>query len=99
MGDLQIPLWLNDLSLPGAIILFGLALARGWLLTSGQATRLAEAHAKVSDLWKQVAEERQETILQLNEQLEPLMQGNEAILRAVEELQRQQANITRGGRR
>lgn len=96
---LSIPSWLTDLSLPGAIVLFGLALARGWILTSGQANRIVEAYSKVSDLWKQVAEERQETISKISEQLDPLMQGNEAILRAVEELQRQQSQIPRGGRR
>lgn len=96
---LSIPSWLTDLSLPGAIVLFGLALARGWLLTSGQVNRLTEAHGKVSDLWKQVAEERQETIRKISDQMDPLMQGNEAILKAVEELQRQQMHIPRGGRR
>lgn len=97
--SLEIPVWLGDLSLPGAIVLFGIALARGWLLTSGQANRLAEAHAKVAQLWEQVATERGETIRQLNEQMDPLIQGNEAILKAVEELQRFQHQLPRGGRR
>lgn len=95
---ITIPSWLSDLSLPTAIILFGFALSRGWLYTSSQVVRLLDSSKRVSDLWEKVATERQETIKLLAASTEPIIQGNEAILRTVEDLQRQ-LQQQRGGRR
>ena len=82
--------WIADLSLPGAIVLFGIALARNWMYTSGQVSKMIEAKQEVARLWEKVATERQETIKLLTEANEPIIQGNEAILRAVESLQIEQ---------
>lgn len=100
MGDIPvwIPAWLGNISLPTAIALFGLALARNWLYTRGQITELLSSAKQVSELWEKVAGERQETIKLLTEATEPVVQGNAAILRALEEIQRQQVQ-GRGGRR
>lgn len=96
---MAIPSWIGDMSLPTAIVLFGFMLARNWLYTSGQVNRLLDASQRVADLWEKVATERQETIKLLAESTEPVIQGNAAILKAVEELQRQQNQPPRGGRR
>lgn len=93
----QLPGWVGDLSLVGAIVLFGLALARNWIYTSGQVNRMIEAYDKllaseqrVSELWRHNAEMQSENVNRLIEGLEPVTAGNAAILRAVEEIQREQ---------
>lgn len=89
MDGVTIPSWLQDISLPGAIVLFGFALATNWLYTRGQVNKMMETAMLVAKLWETVAKERQETNTKLLESTEPLIQGNAAILKAIEELQRQ----------
>lgn len=85
-----LPSWASDVGIVGLIVFFGLGLARNWFYTSGQVTHLLTQYENVAALWKQVAEERQETIKMLSDNTEPILKGNEAILRAVENLQHEQ---------
>ena len=85
-----VPSWLSDVGIVGMIVLFGYSLARNKLFTAGQVDHLITQYEKVAALWEKVATERQETIMLLSENSDPVLKGNEAILRAIEELQRQQ---------
>lgn len=93
MSDLTgmtIPAWLTDVGIVGLVIFFGLALARNWIYTRGQVNELLKARSEAAAIWEKIAEERQQVNMQLNKYIEPVMQSNEAILRAVKSLQRQQ---------
>lgn len=85
-----VPSWVERVSAVGLIIMFGLALARNWVYTSGQVDRILEAERRVSDLWKQTAETQQANADKLAGNLEPVLRSNEAILRAVETIQQEQ---------
>lgn len=85
-----IPDWVSNVGVVSLILFFGLGLARGWWYTAGQVTRTIEQYEKVAKLWEQVATERKEINLILTQVTEPIIQGNAAILKAVEELQREQ---------
>lgn len=88
--DFTLPSWTSDVGVVGILIFFGIGLARGWFYTSPQVRQLLVQYEKVATLWEKVADERQETIKLLSDNTEPILKGNEAILRAVEELQHQQ---------
>lgn len=90
--------WLTSLSLPGALVLFALALATNRLYTAGQVNKMLDSKAEVAKLWEQVATERQETIRLLTEATTPILDGNEAILRALERIQQDRPRPG-GGRR
>lgn len=91
--DLSLPSWASDVGVVGMFILFGTGLARNWWYTSGQVNHLLVQYEKVAALWEKVADERQETIKLLTDNTEPILKGNEAILRAVEQLQHQQEQV------
>lgn len=99
LQDIAIPsgFWdtLTNLSVPGAMVLFALALATNRLYTSGQVNKILESKDAVAKLWEQVASERQETIKLLTEANKPIIDGNEAILKALERIQTRST----GGRR
>lgn len=88
--DFALPSWTSDVGVVGILIFFGIGLARGWFYTSPQVRQLLDQYERVAALWEKVADERQETIKLLSDNTEPILKGNEAILRAVEELQHQQ---------
>jgi hypothetical protein len=92
VGELPgaIPSWLTDIGVVTMVIIFGVGLARNWIYTAGQVDKMAEQYEKVNKIWEQVATERQQTITMLSDSIGPVLQGNEAILRAVENLQRDQ---------
>jgi hypothetical protein len=90
--------WLTNLSLPGAMVLFALLLATNRIYTSGQVNKMMESKAEVAKLWEQVAIERQETIKLLTEATAPVIDGNEAILRALERIQTDRQRPRGGGR-
>ena len=85
-----LPSWITDIGVVSMVIIFGIGLARNWFYTAGQVDKTLQQYQKVSDLWERVATERQTTIELLTKSTEPIIQGNEAILRAVENLQREQ---------
>lgn len=88
--DFALPSWASDVGVVGILLFFGIGLARGWFYTSGQVNNLLSQYDKVIALYEKVAAERQESIKLLSGNTEPILKGNEAILRAVEELQHQQ---------
>lgn len=89
-ADVSLPAWAERVSVVGLIVFFGLALARGWLMTSGQAERLLDSERRVSELYRQAAETSQANADRMVTAIEPVTAGNAAILRAVEEIQREQ---------
>lgn len=94
-----IPSWLGDFGaftgVVGLLFVFVLAMARRWLYTRGQVQELLEARDKVAALWEKVADERQELVRDMTEAFEPVVTGNAAILRAVEQLQLQHSDVPR----
>ena len=93
-----IPGWISDVGVVGLIIFFGLGLARGWWYTAFQYRNMKEQLEKVAEIWKQVAEERKKINELLTEGTEPIIQGNAAILRAVDELQKDYERYRRSER-
>lgn len=89
--DFALPSWASDVGVVGILLFFGIGLARNWWYTGGQVNHLLAQYERVSALWEKVADERQETINLLTSNTEPILKGNEAILRAVEQLQHQQS--------
>ena len=90
----QLPDWVGDLgqlSIAGFMILaFGWALATRRIYLRGQTEELVQARKDVAALWEKVAEERQRSLMELTEAIEPVVAGNAAILRAVDQLQTEQ---------
>lgn len=88
-SDLSIPPLssLKDVGIVALCLMFVIALGRGWLYVAAQVNKIIEGHKEVADTWKEVAQERQKTIELITESIDPVVRGNEAILRAIEEIQ------------
>jgi len=93
--NVALPSWASDVTVVGLIILFGVGLARNWFYTGGQVNHVVTQYEKVAALWEKVADERQKTIELMAAGYEPVLRSNEAILRAVEQLQAQQEYMRR----
>lgn len=80
---------LKDIGIVSMCFLFTVALARNWLYTSGQMEKMISGYERLADTWEAVATQQKETIELLTLSVDPIIQGNEAILRAVESLQKE----------
>lgn len=96
-----IPGWITDLGWVGLAILAVWAFATNRVYTSGQVDRLLEAERRVTAVWQKTAEDILPALERLSENLDPIVDGNNAVLRAIEGIKAAQEERYRGreGRR
>ena len=76
--------------IPAGFLVIITAWVSGRVLTRAQADRELEAERRISDIWKGNFEQSTELNKQLTAALQPVLEQNEAILRAVEAVQTRQ---------
>lgn len=101
--DALMPPWAQQLSVLGLLVIIITAWVRGWVVTRAQADREIAAERRVSDIWEATATKS----LAINETFvdafAPVLDSNQAILKAVTEVQNEQRRYRedreRGSRR
>lgn len=88
--DALLPAWAQGLSLLSILVLIITSWLRGWVLTRAHAEREIDAERRIADIWKANFEQATELNEQLTGALQPILESNAAILRAVEALQARQ---------
>jgi hypothetical protein len=91
--DALLPPWAQQLSLVSLLVIAILAFLRGWVVTRPQAEREVAAERRIAEIWERNATQALELNRQLTEGLAPVLEGNEAILRAVQSLQEEQGRM------
>lgn len=92
--DALLPPWAQQLSLLGVLIIIITAWVRGWVLTRTQADREVASERRITDIWERNATQAMEHQKQLTEGVvAPILEGNQAILRAVQALQGEQERM------
>lgn len=89
--DLLLPPWAQQLSLLSLLLIIIMAWVRGWVVTRTACEREVEAERRISDIWKSNYEGSNELNRQLTEALQPVLESNAAILKAVEAVQDRQS--------
>jgi hypothetical protein len=99
--DALMPPWAQQLSLVGLLILIVAAFMRDWVISSSRHEKEMASERKVSEVWEQNATRAIEVLQNFTEALEPVLRGNDAILKAVSEIQDEQRRYRneRGGER
>lgn len=92
------PPWAQQISLLGLLILIVAAFLRGWIITRSQNDRDLAAERRVSDIWERNAEVANSQVDRLTAALQPVLDGNAAILKAVSEVQEEQRRMRERGR-
>lgn len=92
--DAALPPWAQGLSLLTLLLIIVIAFLRGWVVTARQNERDIAAERRVSD----IHEANAERAMALNDKIasevvQPLLDGNAAILRAVSEVQEEQRRM------
>lgn len=88
--DALMPPWAQQLSLITLLVLIVAAFMRGWVLTRAQADREIEAERRISDVWQGNFQGAEALNQQLTSALDPVLEGQAALLKAVEALQDRQ---------
>jgi hypothetical protein len=94
--DALLPPWAQQLSLLGVMMLIVVAFVRGWVVTKAQNERDIAAERRVSDIWEKTASDASTNNEKLITALQPVLSSNEAILKAVTEVQDAQRRYERG---
>jgi hypothetical protein len=92
------PAWAQQISLLGLLILIVAAFLTGRIVTRTQNERDIAAERRVSDIWERNAEVANSQVDRLTAALQPVLDGNAAILRAVSEVQEEQRRMRERGR-
>lgn len=88
--DALLPPWAQQLSLLTLLILIVTAFLRGWVVPRAQADREVEAERRIGEVWKTNFESASQLTDALTEALDPVLEGQAALLKAVEALQDRQ---------
>ena len=91
--DALLPPWAQQLSLVSLLVVTITALLRGWVVPRSQNERDVAAERRIAEIWESNATQSMELNKQLTEALSPVLEGNEAILRAVQALQAEQDRL------
>jgi hypothetical protein len=92
------PAWAQQLTVLGLLILIVSAFLRGWIVTKRQNESDLAAERRVSDIWEKNAEVANSQVDRLTAALQPVLDGNSAILKAVTEVQEEQRRMRDRGR-
>jgi hypothetical protein len=93
-----LPPWAQQISLLGLLLAIVLAFLRGWVITKLQNERDIAAERRVSDIWERNAQVANSQVDRLTAALQPVLDGNAAILKAVSEVQEEQRRMRERGR-
>lgn len=85
--DALMPPWAQQLSLLSLLVVIIMAFLRGWVVPRTQNERDIAAERKISDIWQSNAQQAMELNREFANAFAPVLDGNEAILRAVEAVQ------------
>jgi hypothetical protein len=91
--DALLPPWAQQLSLLAVLIIIVGAFVRGWVVTKAQNERDIAAERRVSDIWEKTAHDATANNDKLIAALQPVLSGNEAILKAVTDVQEEQRRM------
>lgn len=91
--DALLPPWAQGLSLLTILILIIAAWLRGWVVTRTEAERMVAAERRVSDIHEASATASIELNKLLTQAFAPVLEQNEAILKAVEAVQEEQRRM------
>lgn len=91
--DALLPPWAQQLSLLGVLMLIVMSFVRGWIVTKAQNERDIGAERRVSDIWEKNYIEANVNNEKLIAALQPVLASNEAILKAVSEVQEDQRRM------
>jgi hypothetical protein len=96
--DALLPPWAQQLSLLGLLLAIVFAFMRGWVVTRAQNERDIASERRVSDIWEKNYRETTANNDKLIAALQPVLSSNEAILKAVSDVQEEQRRMRgRGG--
>jgi hypothetical protein len=88
--DALLPTWAQQLSLLTLLVLIVTAFMRDWVVTRSRVQREADAERRIADIWKGNFEQATELNKRLTDAFQPVLDQNEAILKAVEAVQARQ---------
>jgi hypothetical protein len=94
-----LPPWAQGLSLVSLLTLVILAFLRDWVISAKRNEREVAAERRVSDTWESNYEKLSLSIDKLIVAFEPVLKSNEAILKAVTEVQEEQRRTRERGSR
>lgn len=101
--DALMPPWAQQLSVLGLLVIIITAWVRGWVVTRAQADREVAAERRVSDIWEATATKAVAINESFADAFAPVLDQNQAILKAVTEVQTEQRRYRedreRGSRR
>jgi hypothetical protein len=97
--DALLPPWAQQISLLGVLLSIVFAFLRGWVVTRAQNERDIGAERRVSDIWESNATKALAISENLTTALAPVLQQNDAILKAVTEVQEEQRRARERGTR
>lgn len=92
------PAWAQQLSVLVLLILVVSAFLKGWVVTRAQNERDMAAERRIADIWEQNYLGEKANNEKLIAALQPVLSGNEAILKAVTEVQEEQRRTRERGR-
>jgi hypothetical protein len=88
--DSVIPPGLEQISLVGLLLLIAVAFIRDWVISSTRHEKELATERKVSEVWEQNATSALALLKELTNAFDPVLKGNEALLKAVSEIQEEQ---------
>lgn len=97
--DALLPPWAQQLSVLGLLLIAVMSFVRGWIVTKSQNERDIAAERRVSDIWESNATKALEISQTLTTTLAPVLDQNDAILKAVSEIQEEQRRARERGPR
>jgi hypothetical protein len=88
--DALLPPWAQQISLLSLLLVIIVAFLKGWIVTRPQADREVAAERRVSDIWEATATKALAINESFAEAFQPVLDQNEAILKAVTDVQDEQ---------
>lgn len=93
--DAALPDWVQGISLLTFLLLTVLAFLRDWVITSRRHERELALKDRVIEVWEGVANKATENNDRLVDALDPVLKGNDAVLKILGEMQEEQRNARR----
>jgi hypothetical protein len=97
--DALLPPWAQQISIIGLLVLIIMSWIRGWVVTRSQNERDVAAERRVSDIWESTATKALQVNQSFTEAFAPVLDQNEAILKAVTDVQEEQRRYRERGTR
>lgn len=100
LGSLMPP-WVQNISIVGILVLIVMAFMRDWVITKSRHDRELASRDEIASIYKKAAEDSNANVDKLSNGLTPVLAQNEAMLKAISEIQEEQRRYReeRGQRR